>query len=109
MTPPLPWKLESAEVRIAGSIVSVSVHGMNIPTELTGALPGAIWNLLGTRPGQATVTISGRVEGVSVELIRGGIRVRIGPYRFDRRMFEAGWKEVERRELWEREKQVAYA
>ena len=85
MTRPLPIRLHRAEVRIHGNIVSVSVHGITVRTELRPSLATAMWDQLGAKPGTVSVTVRG--SAAWAELIRlgegkFGMRVWIGPLSF---------------------------
>lgn len=102
MNAPLPIRLERAEVRMSGNRVTVSAHGLSIPAELRPNLAAAIWERLGAKPGQVTVTVQGDVA--KVELIRlndreKGIRVLIGPLSFSRPVFEKYWTVLYSQEL----------
>ena len=102
MTPPLPLKLTRAEVRMAGTRVTVSAHGLSIPTELDKTLADAMWAQVGARPGQVAMTLQGDMAGA--ELIRlsdrsRGMRVWIGPMSFRRPLLERYWDALHHMEL----------
>ena len=82
MTRPLPIRLHRAEVRICGDLVSVSAHNIMVETKVRPSLAAAMWERLGTKPGQVSLTVRGPIAGA--ELIRlgegkFGIRAWIGP------------------------------
>ena len=105
MTQPLPPKLNRAEVRIAGNKVSVSTHGLMIPTEIGVSMAAAMWDQLGAKPGQVSVTVQGIAAGA--ELIRlsdrsRGMRVWIGTISFRRPLLDRYWDALYTMEISER-------
>lgn len=85
MTRPLPIRLHQAEVRICGDLVSVSAHNIMVETKVRPSLAAAMWDQLGAKSGQVSVTVRGSAAGA--ELIRlgegkFGMRVWIGPLSF---------------------------
>lgn len=107
MTPPLPMRIRNAEVRMAGTTVTVSAHGISMPAQLTEALAKAMWEKLGAQPGQVSVTVRG--EAAHVELVRlsgytgNGIRVCVGSLAFTRPVIDRYWKVLYSQELAARE------
>jgi uncharacterized membrane protein len=112
MMPPLPIQLKRAEVRIAGSVVSVSAHGVTIRTQLQPSMAEAMWEQLGARPDQVSVTVRGVAAGA--ELIRlgerrFGMRVWIGPLSVRVPVMTRYWEVMRSQELAAREELVHVA
>lgn len=79
--PPLPIRLTRAEVRMAGNKVSASAHGITVSTELQPNMAAAMWNQLGARPDQVSITVQGIAAGAELVRLgdeRYGMRVWIG-------------------------------
>jgi len=89
MKQPFPWLMKSAEVRIAGDTVSVSVHGLTVRYPLRKDLAAAIWEQLGVEPGRVSVEITG--EAAKVWLAWDGVALEIGPLRIHRVLRNDNW------------------
>ena len=100
MTPPLPIKLETATVKIAGNLVTVSAHGLHIEHRLPQLMADAIWERLGVSAG--TVTVEMTAPAATAELERGGIRIRFGPLSVFRPVLHSYWRFLHSRELAEK-------
>ncbi len=107
---PLPIQLKGAEIRMSGNVVAVSAHGIQIRTELQPPKAAAIWQGLGAKPDQVSVTIRGDVAGA--ELIRlgegrFGMRVWIGPMWFETSIRNNYFEVLRRLETAAKEEQYA--
>ena len=100
MTPPLPIQIESATVKLDGSLVTVSAHELHIQHRLPKLMADAVWERLGVEPG--TVTLELTAPTATVELERGGIRIRFGPLNTFRPVLHAYWRFLHSRELAEK-------
>lgn len=100
MTPPLPIQIESATVKIDGSLVTVRAHELNIEHRLPKLMADAVWERLGVAPG--TVTLEMTAPTATVELERGGIRIRFGPLSAFRPVLHSYWRFLHNRELAEK-------
>jgi len=89
MNKPFPWLMRSAEVRISGSVVAVSAHGLTVRCPLSAVLAAAIWEQLGVQAGKVSVHIQG--EAAKVWLTWDGLKVEIGPYTINRVLQNDRW------------------
>jgi hypothetical protein len=105
MNQPFPWIMASAEVRVVGEIIAVSVHGLTIRTQVRPEMARAIWARFHIQPGIFSLEL--KDDLARVELCRRSIKVWIGEMSFERPIVDRYWKFLEVQETVSRERRVA--